>query len=108
MNDSELQSRLKNVPLPVRADEYWEDFPARVRSRLRPNPAGQPIRVFPQLVRNAAIAFAILMMVLSLWPISQTVLKDACAFRHGLAKFPDHLRVLMADEHGMHHLIADQ
>jgi len=35
MNDHELESRLKSVRLPERTEDYWEDFPARVRVQLR-------------------------------------------------------------------------
>ena len=42
MNDFELKSKLKNVPVPERTEGYWDDFPARVRSQLRrPTPPAE-------------------------------------------------------------------
>ena len=34
MNDFDLEAKLKSVPLPERAKEYWENFPTRVRWQL--------------------------------------------------------------------------
>jgi len=109
MNDFELESKLKRVPLPARTGEYWEHFPSHVRSQLRPVLVERPQKTFlPRLAWGSAAALACLIFALTLWPASQVVLKDARVFRRELAQFPNHLRVFMADEHGMHHLIADQ
>ncbi|MGD0743555.1 MAG: RNA polymerase sigma factor [Verrucomicrobiota bacterium] len=109
MNDFDLESRLKSIPLPARTEEYWKHFPPHVRARLRPGFAGRPPPAFfPSWVRGGAMALAVLLFALALWPASQAVLQDARVLRRELAQFPDHLRVFMADEHGMHHLIADQ
>ena len=35
MNDLELQAKLKSVPVPERSQDYWEDFPTKVRWQLR-------------------------------------------------------------------------
>jgi hypothetical protein len=49
MNDFDLESKLKSVRVPERSDEYWDDFPARVRMQLgrergvfTPRPAWRP------------------------------------------------------------------
>ena len=34
MNDFELESKLKSVRVPERPEEYWDDFPSRVRVQL--------------------------------------------------------------------------
>jgi hypothetical protein len=35
MNDFDLESKLKSVRVPEQPDEYWNDFPSRVRVQLR-------------------------------------------------------------------------
>ena len=40
MNDSELQQKLKALPVPERTEEYWNDFPEHVSRQLR-----QPVPV---------------------------------------------------------------
>ena len=109
MNDSELESRLKSVRVPRRADDYWEDFPSRVRAQLPPIVNEQPARpLLPKLAWAGGLAMACLVFALVIWPSLQIALKDERALHRELAQLPHHLHVLMADEHGMHYLIADQ
>jgi hypothetical protein len=109
MNDFELESKLKSILLPMRTDEYWEHFPSHVRSQLRPVVVECPQKTFThRLAWGSAVTLAYLTFALMLWPAFQIALQDARAFRRELAQLPSHLRVFMADEHGMHHLIADQ
>jgi hypothetical protein len=110
MNDFELESKLKSIPLPKRTEEYWEDFPAQVRVNLRRPPenfAAQNFRL-PRLAWCGGFALVCLIFALALWPALQITLKNERAFRRELAQLPNHLRTFMADEHGMHYLIADQ
>jgi len=109
MNDFELESRLKSVPVPVRPETHWENFPARVCSQLRPAPAAlAPQQNFwPRLAWSGGIALAGLIFALALWPALQAVLRNERAFQRELAQLPGHLRTFMADEHGMHYLIAE-
>jgi hypothetical protein len=109
MNDSELVSQLKSVRVPARTSEYWENFPPRVRSHLRPAFAGQPQRSFlPRLASVGGLVLACLAFVLVIWPAFHDFLKNEKTFQRKLTELPNHLRVFMADEHGLHHLIADQ
>ncbi|MGH7952400.1 MAG: hypothetical protein ACREFE_10855 [Limisphaerales bacterium] len=109
MNDFELESKLKSLRVPERTEEYWENFPTRVRSKLRPVFVKRPRKIFlPQFAWGGAIAVACLFFILALFPAFQAVLKNEKSFQRELAQLPDHLRVFMADEHGMHYLIADQ
>ncbi|HEY3763456.1 MAG TPA: hypothetical protein VGN23_17055 [Verrucomicrobiae bacterium] len=109
MNDSELESRLKSVRVPRRADEYWEDFPSRVRAQLPPPVVERPQKAFlPQWAWAGGLAMACLMFALVIWPSLQIALKDGRAIHRELAQLPHHLHILMADEHGMHYLVADQ
>jgi hypothetical protein len=109
MNDFELESRLKSVRVPQRADEYWEDFPSRVRAQLPSAVIERPVRPFlPNWAWAGGLAMACLVFALVVWPSLQIALKDERALHRELAQLPGHLHVLMADEHGMHYLIADQ
>jgi len=107
MNDRELESRLKNVPVPQRSAEYWNDFPSSVRVQLRHPVATRRRTVWPRLAWAGGLAFAGLFLFLALWPV-HLVLKNERMFRHQLADLPQHLRTFMADEHGMHYLVADK
>ena len=117
MNDFELESKLKSVPLPARTEDYWENFPVRVRAKLRPDRADWAPRNNPSpwLVWAGGIACACLVIGLSVWcerhPRQNpfyALIQNERAIRKELAQFPGHLRVFMQDEHGMHRLIADQ
>jgi hypothetical protein len=115
MNDFELQSRLKGVPVPERPDEYWQDFPARVTRQLRrpatseaPEAAGF-FNFAWQLVAGAAcLCLCLAVLNQPLRAASSAMLQQEIALRHELNMFPKHLRILMADEHGMHYLVADK
>jgi hypothetical protein len=109
MNDFELESRLKAIPLPTRLAEYWEQFPSSVRSQLRPVLVARPRMSFAhRLAWNSAAALACLIFALAVWPTVQVMVKDARVVQRELVQLPCHLRVLMADEHGMHYLVADR
>ena len=110
MNDLDLESKLKSVKIPARTDEYWEDFPSRVRSQLRrPVSAewAQP-RFMPQWSWNSGLAMACVVMFFSLLPAFHAVLKDERALQQNAKKFPQQLHLLMADEHGMQYLVTDR
>jgi hypothetical protein len=115
MNDSELKARLKNVPVPERTEEYWDDFPMRVRGRLH-RPAS-PVELYenwlPQFAWKfaactACFIFGLFVLNQPLKAASTALFQKEKAVRHQLAALPQHLRVLMADEHGMYYLVADK
>ncbi len=115
MNDSELNSQLKRVPIPARTPDYWENFPSRVGSQIvetHRSPAGRPAvplpSFFQQSLRTCAFALVLLVFTLAFGAAFHVILKKEKAFRQEIAALPNHLRVFMADEHGMHRLIADQ
>jgi hypothetical protein len=108
MNDFELASKLKRVPLPERSPDYWENFPSQVRANLRHAPIELAPRnlLLSQLAWCGGFALACALFVLALWPSYNVLLKKERTFRHQLAELPTHLRVLMSDEHGLHYLVA--
>ncbi|MGA9777028.1 MAG: hypothetical protein ACLPRE_11555 [Limisphaerales bacterium] len=109
MNDFELESQLKAVPLPTRSDEYWEQFPSSVHSQLPPHFPARPQKSFlPRLALVGGFALAYLTFALVIGPAFYAFLQNEKTFQHKLAELPNHLRIFMADEHGLHRLIADR
>ncbi|HEY1662107.1 MAG TPA: hypothetical protein VGI03_06785 [Verrucomicrobiae bacterium] len=109
MNDSELEKKLRSVRVPQRAEGYWEDFPSRVRGQLPAPVMERPRKAFvPAWAWAGGFAFACAVFTLVIWPSFQVAVKDEHVIHQELAELPHHLHVLMADEHGMHYLIADQ
>jgi hypothetical protein len=115
MNDFELESKLKSVPLPERSEDYWENFPAQVRWQLRRNTLKQNVGEswFPRFALRMGVGFACL--VTGLLVFNQPLKAASCAIfkneqiiRLQLAELPTHLRILMADEHGLHYLVAEK
>jgi hypothetical protein len=115
MNDSELQQKLKALPVPERTEEYWNDFPQSVSRQLRKPVIRAEVderwrtRVACQFAASAACLFVgLLVLNQPLRAASSAVVKQEIALRHELNTLPRNLRILMADEHGMHYLIADK
>lgn len=115
MNDQELQAKLKGIPVPERPGEYWQDFPARVTRQLRrpaapeSSNAGAFSHFLGQLAAGAACLFLCLAVLNQpLRSASAAMRQKEIALRHELNMFPKHLQILMADEHGMHYLVADK
>jgi hypothetical protein len=109
MSDFELESKLRSVRVPEKADEYWHDFPAQVRLQLRRPPAVEraQTRWMPQWAWSSGLATACVILCLSLWPAFQTVVKGERTLQRDAARFPHQLHLLMADEHGMQYLVSE-
>ncbi|HTV61269.1 MAG TPA: hypothetical protein VMH30_01735 [Verrucomicrobiae bacterium] len=109
MTDFELESKLKAVRVPGRAPEYWEDFPSRVRAELPARAMQRPHQTaMPRWAWAGGLALACALFAFVIVPGVQTAVKDGRMLHREMAQLPEHLRVLMADEHGLHYLIADQ
>jgi hypothetical protein len=101
--------------VPERPGEYWQHFPTRVARQLRPpapleaSHAAALSHFIWQLAAGAA-CLCICLAVLNqpLRTASAAMVQKEIALRHELNLFPKHLRILMADEHGMHYLVADK
>ncbi len=115
MNDFELEAKLKTVPLPERPEDYWENVPSQVRRRLHrtapESKAGESW--FPRFAWRLGVGFACLvtgLLVLNqpLKAASGALFKNERIIRQQLAELPGHLRILMADEHGLHYLVAEK
>jgi hypothetical protein len=115
MNDFDLAARLKNVPVPERPEDYWNDFPTRIRLQLpRVAPEHEHSgRWLPEFAWSLGTSFACLvvgLLVLSqpLKAASSAIFQKEKFVRQQLSVLPSQLRVLMADEHGLHYLVAEK
>lgn len=115
MNDFELKSKLKSVPVPERAEEYWENFPTQVRVNLRrAQPATElPERWPPPFAWKfgvSVVGFALALVVFNepLKDASKAVFQQERTFRQQIIAFHKNLQVMMTDEHGLHYLIAEK
>jgi hypothetical protein len=115
MNDFDLDAKLKKIPLPARSDDYWENFPAQVRFQLQRTAPEKAVRQNPpaRFFWNAGLGFAcfligLLVLNQPLKAASGALFKNEQTLRQQLAQLPNHLRAFMADEHGLHYLIAEK
>ncbi len=115
MNDFDLAAKLKSVPVPARSADYWEDFPAHVRWQLRRTPLRHEVRASWQAgfawgigVSLTCLVIGLLMLHQPLQAASGAIIQKEQCVRHQLAAIPRQLRVLMANEHGLHYLIAEK
>lgn len=115
MNDFDLNSKLKSVPVPERTEAYWERFPAQVRGQLR-RPAPQ-VELheswLPQFAWSLGASLACLVIGLlvfnqPLQAASNAISKKEKIVRQQLAAIPRQLKVLMTDEHGLNYLVAEK
>jgi hypothetical protein len=115
MNDSDLRRKLRNIPVPDRTDEYWENFPTQMSITLRrfaPRPEPNE-NYFPRFALKLGMGLAciILSMIIFSEPLkaaSNAVFQKEKFIHQQLTALPRQLHVLMADEHGLHYLIADK
>jgi hypothetical protein len=114
MNDFELESKLKNVPLPERTEDYWENFPSQVRGQLRrARPHFTPQNVWGRrLVWAGGFAFviALVLVCIQFHPL-QTADADITNherhFHAQLEQLDAGLHTLMLNTHGMNYLLAE-
>lgn len=120
MDKSELDSILQKARSPQPPEEFWKEFPqqvARQLNRFRPENQRVEHNWFPRLAWGFATAICILAaFAIGHWrgrmeteTISpKDVLADAKVVRATLAMFPNQVRAIVRDEHGMQLVLADQ
>lgn len=120
MNDSELEQKLKAVRVPERPEEYWDAFPRRVLAELRAAPAArQPERRWqPRLAWGFALAAACLLIGFIIGhrqaggdrtqDRALAWLQNESALREVLTLFPNRVRAIVQDEHGMQLVLSEQ
>ena len=114
MNDSDLEKRLKSVRVPERSEDYWEDFPSRVRVQLRRErvtSTPQTIwRLRPAWAAGFALAVVLIFACVQFHPlqtVSLAIAKKENHFRAQLAQLDTGLHRLMLNTDGMGYLLAE-
>jgi hypothetical protein len=119
MNDSDLDKKLKAAPVPARDEDYWESFPRLVSAKLRLTPARRPMverHWLPRLAWGGGIAFACLVIGFALghWHGQKqkndpyALLQNGKMLREVQTLFPNRVRAIVQDEHGVQLVLADQ
>jgi hypothetical protein len=119
MNDSDLDKKLKAAQVPARGEDYWELFPHLVSAKLRSTPAGRPgveRHWLPRLAWGGGLAFACLMLGFALghWHSQKqkndpyALLQNGKMLREVLTLFPNRVRAIVQDEHGVQLVLAEQ
>ena len=114
MNSSDLESKLKSVPVPERSEEYWNDFPSRIRVQLRREQSMRPPRIVwrPRLAWAGGLALAVALMWVGerfhpLQTASAAITKQQRQLHTQLVQLETGLQQLMLNTHGMGYLLAE-
>lgn len=117
MKDSELEKMLRQARVPERSAEYWDDFPRRAlsKSRLRPEARSVPEGVWlPRIAWGLGVAFACLVIGLFIQRLPGTkevdafaLLRDQKLLREVLTMFPNRVRAIQQDEHGVRLVLSE-
>lgn len=109
MNRLELESILKKARLPEISAESLEIFPRRIAARLKRNePSRAARKYFPHLAWTFGLAACVVVaFAIGHWRgraetvSSKDILADAKVVRETLAMFPNQVRAIVEDEHGL-------
>ena len=114
MNNVELESRLRSVPVPERPAEYWDDFPSSVRVQLRHRRTTQVPRKMwrPRLIWSFDFAIAAVMVLVCLQyhplqAVSASFARHEKYFNGQLARLDAGLHKLVLNTDGMGYLLSD-
>ncbi len=114
MNDLELAARLNSVRAPERSEEYWNDFPARIRVQLRcaqPDVlSGNVWRPRLKLAGSLAMALGLMWFGERFHPLqtaSNAITRQSHSFRVEFARLEKGLSLVAFNPHGMGYLLAE-
>jgi hypothetical protein len=117
MKEFDLEKTLKAARVPDRPQEYWETFPGDVLARLRTTPKIRHTghRWRPQLAWGFGVAFACLAIGFAIghWHAGRqtadpyALLQNEKVLREVLALFPNRVRAIVQDEHGLQLVLSD-
>jgi hypothetical protein len=117
MNDAELKALLKKARTPDRPEEFWDLFPRRVIAAFnrRSSARQTEMRRAPRLAW--ALAMVTCLVVAGFlgyrhWHAEQDpglkMLQNAKLIRETLALFPNQVRAIVQDEHGLQVVLSDK
>jgi hypothetical protein len=118
MNDFDLDRKLKAAQVPARDEDYWESFPRLVSAKLRTAPVERlsERHRLPRLAWGSGIAFACLLIGFAIghWHgrmeknDSFVLLQNGKMLREVLTLFPNRVRAIVQDKHGLQLVLSDQ
>jgi hypothetical protein len=119
MNDSELDRILKAAKTPERTEEFWAQIPRRVTSRLHWKPAARETESrhwFPRLAWSLTALAACLLIgfMVGHWRgqrdslAENGLLQNEKVIKEMLAMFPNRVRAVVQDDHGLHLVLSDK
>ena len=116
MKKSELDSILKKARTPEPMEEFWEEFPGQVTRQLNRPPweIATQRHWFPKFAWALATAFCVLIAFgLGHWRgqmetrATPDILANAKLVHETLAMFPNQVRAIVEDGHGLHLILSD-
>ena len=114
MNDFDLESKLKSARVPERPEEYWSDFPSRVRVQLpRERREYTPQYAWHQrfaLAGGFALVMALVFVSVQFHPLrmmSLAITKQQRQFHTQLARLDAGLHKIMLNTDGMGYLLTE-
>ena len=118
MNDPELEKKLKSAHGPVLAEDYQADFARLVLAKLRSAPP-EKIPARNAWCPRLAWGFAAALLILAAFGFghwrgrvevasSAGLLENTKLIRETMALFPNQVRAIVQDEHGLKLELADQ
>jgi hypothetical protein len=114
MNDLDLEAKLRSVPIPERPEEYWEDFPSRLRVQLRRRDATaaprRPWRTPLIGLSNFALTAALVLICLQYHPVhaaAAAITQREKIFHGQLARLDHGLHRLILNTDGMGDLLVE-
>lgn len=119
MNDSELNEILRAAKVPERPLDFWSEFPGRVSARLKRTehaPARPRAAAFPKFAWALAGVGACLLVgfYVGHWRgrteamAEQGLLQNEKIIREMLTLFPNRVRAIVQNEHGLNLVLSDK
>lgn len=114
MNHSDLDAALKAAKVPEGSAAYWDDIKFQVRTQLRRESASAPL--MPRRSYRLAWGFALAAVCFALglatahWrtpSVAEDSLANVKLIRETLALFPNRVRAIVQDEHGLNLVLSD-
>src|SRR5258707_11593608 len=117
MNKSEIESILKKARLPEIPEESLEIFPRRLVARIKRNdpPVRTPRNILPRLAWIFGLAVCVIVLATGHWrgrmetkaDMENDSLTSLKLVRETLAMFPDRVRAIVQDEHGLNLVLSE-
>lgn len=118
MTNDELERKLKAARTPSLGKDYLDDLPRQIFARLRSTPIRETKKTqrLPRLAWGGSFAFACLLLGFAIgrWHTEKmsvqttAFLQNTKMIRETLAMFPNQVRAIVQDEHGLRLVLSDQ